>query len=258
MSEREPRDDNDALIAKYTAAVARYTAWLVIATVLSAIAAGLTAWITWDLKDFAAQQSKDTVKALELTQKAVDAAGRQASLAEAANTNASDTAERQLRAYVIISRPEKSIDGFVEIAVADNNKLSLTKKTTTRHLFQNVGQTPAYDINFLVSEKLITSSMNETPKSPSSYETSRTEDGGQFLALGAGKSDAFAFRNASGKGFTDAELNEFKNGKKAYVFWGIVYYRDIFKHQRYTRFCRYYESGDLNNTFSCADHNDAN
>jgi hypothetical protein len=46
--------------------------------------------------------------------------------------------------------------------------------------------------------------------------------------------------------------------KKALIYWGVVFYKDIFDADRWFRFCRYVTAVDLAEYSSCVDHNDSN
>jgi hypothetical protein len=156
MLDQKSINEGASRLEAYTLDLARYTKWLMFATVLSAIASvlsmictGWMAWYTKDLRNFAAQQAKDMTQTIELTLKSIETANRQAAAAEKANEAVAAVAERQLRAYLTMERH----DTYRSVSV--NGITSPTKFMFMGWSMKNVGQTPAYKVTSYKEEAII-------------------------------------------------------------------------------------------------------
>jgi hypothetical protein len=258
-SEERQMSDSETKLEAYTLDLARYTKWLMVATVassaagvLSMVCTGWIAWYTRDLRDFASQQARDTAGALALTRDSVAAANRQAVAAEAANLAVTATAEKQLRAYLTIERHD-TMDALVK-----DGKVLPAGPMHMNVVFRNVGQTPAYKVTFYEREAMLPQRRSDPPlKAPSEYATQPdANDIPEAAIIGAGLTQGYG--GAPANAYSDSELKAFREGREVYVYWGAVYYEDVFSRPRYVRFCRYFADGNLNAWFACQNHNDSN
>jgi|HubBroStandDraft_6_1064221.scaffolds.fasta_scaffold230452_2 hypothetical protein len=232
----------DLLLANYTQKLAAYTKWLMVAAVLSLVCTGWIAWSTKDLRDFAEIQAQDVKTQIQLTHDAVDVATRQAQAIEGANRQALESSRRQLRPEVVVVSVERPT------FPANNMQISIH--------FKNVGQTAAYELTDYISEDIVPL-QDDGPSSP--YSVSHNPGEKEYkTTLGAGTEFADQEYRSAKKKYSDRDLNDFKTGKRVYLVWGVVYYKDYSLVDHYIRYCRYFENGDLSVFVMCAVHNDSN
>jgi hypothetical protein len=232
----------DLLLAKYTERLAAYTKWLMVAAVLSLVCTAWIAWSTKDLRDFAQIQAQDIKTQIQLTHDAVDVATRQAQAIEGANRQALESSRRQLRPEVVVTAVERPTFPAGDMQI--------------RIHFRNVGQTAAYELTDYISEDIV--ALQDYGPS-SSYSVAPNPEEKEFkTTLGAGTEFARQEYRSAKKKYSDRDLRDFKNGKRVYLVWGVVYYKDYSLVDHYIRYCRYFENGDLSVFDICSVHNDSN
>jgi hypothetical protein len=249
---RDEQDEKIDLTAKYTGDLAIYTYWLMIATITLAlvglISLALTLWIaasTEDLKRAAASQLEEMQKSAKQVERSIDAANNQVTASKEANNILELSSRRQLQAYIMLE--EHHTSGFPNIL----------PQMYMKYTVKNVGQTPAYGVSSFKSEAFVPDSPDIVLEVPDPYgEKADWPNDTELSVIGAGLTQVYD--RPDSQTHSNSDLDDFKRGKKAYMYWGVVYYKDIFKQDRYLRFCRYFSKGDLNGWFACKNHNDAN
>jgi hypothetical protein len=248
-------EDENGLTTKYTGQLADYTFWLTMATwmaaLLSAIGVGISIWIAYstnELKRVAANQLEEMRKSAEQVERSIKAANEQVAQMQTSNSLQESSQTKQLRAYLVLENYDLN-DAF-------------SKAMSFSYNIKNVGQTPAYKVTSYKCEDIVAAPADGDLESPVDFNVGadsvmRPES----TVLGSGLSTTYRLtrsncRNDS-KEYSIQDINDFRRGAKVYVYWGIVYYRDIFLGDRYLRFCRYLKNGTLNTWYSCVDHNDA-
>jgi hypothetical protein len=157
--------------------------------------------------------------------------------------SAENTAERQLRAYIVAEPQGVNIHG-------PENAVSVSFQI----IVKNTGQTPAHDLTIVSKTELL-----EHPiKMPFNFILISGPDPSRAV-LGAGQkkeSDSRAKKPFNGDEMMIAKEPE--AGARIYT-WGCVTYRDVFGHQHYTNFCSSLLFDDDGTAFSHTSehHNDA-
>jgi hypothetical protein len=227
-------------LSKSTVQFERSTRWLIAATLVSAIFC--TVWTTWsihELRNFALQQAKSVTDSIEISRYGILAANRRAEAAEKTSDLAAETSRSQLRAYVSV------------LGISTQNAFEKNMSSTLN--YKNVGQTPALGVRTLTDVVIIPSSGSDV-KPPRTYSTSYDGDSEATVALGEG---IVASDPVNTRAFKEADLAEFRAGSKLYVVWGAIYYSDVFGKKHYTRFCRYFKSGEASRWAPCQTGNDS-
>jgi hypothetical protein len=189
--------------------------------------------------------------AAKQVERSITAANNQVLETQKANKLLESSQANQLRAYLVL-------EGNEVLHVLQNNDVySATKNMRIRYQVKNVGQTPAYKVTTYKAEKMVPTSRGVALASPTDFPVGPDEGELEALVIGAGLSQQYVRSDFRDKSYTDAELADFNAGKKAYIFWGVVHYQDIFQQEKYLRFCRYFEK-NFDSTFTCKDHNDGN
>jgi hypothetical protein len=235
--------DSDILLARYTQQLAVYTKWLMIAAVLSFLCTAWIAWSTKDLRDFAEIQARDIRTQIQLTHDAVDVATRQAKAVEDANRQAIDTSKRQLRAEVVVV--------LVETPALPDNDMHIKVH------FKNAGQTSAYGLSEYISEDIVPLVEDGQPPFPYSEDSDPYEHPFR-TTVGASTEFADQAYKLNKKRYSNGDLLDFKTGRRVYMVWGVVYYKDYSLVDHYLRYCRYFEDGDLGVSDICSAHNESN
>ena len=226
--------------SKSSVQLERYTRSLIAVTLVSAIVC--TAWITWsihELRNFAFQQAKSVTDSIEISRYGILAANRRAEATEKTYDLAAETSRSQLRAYVSV------------LGISTQN--AFEKNMSSSLNYKNVGQTPALGLRIQTDVVIIPFSGSDV-KPPRTYSTSYDGDIEATVALGGG---IVASDPVNNRAFKEADLVEFRAGSKLYVVWGAIYYSDVFGKKHYTRFCRYFKSGEASRWAPCQTGNDS-
>jgi hypothetical protein len=212
--EEEDRAKRDLAAQEGMAYWAKWMFWAALASIILTTAGIFLIWRTLIYTRRAAiaaaeavVEAKDATKAAILGAKA----------AQDAVAVASDTAERQLRAYITIE------SGGIVLRSSENG---FVISATAR--LKNTGQTPGYDLR---TSATVTVERRNTDK-PFSAPHNKGETGDSSSIVGASQ-DANVDRS---KAISTAELEEIRRGQKAIFFWGRADYRDAFKMPRYLIF----------------------
>jgi hypothetical protein len=229
----EPED----ALAKYSRQLAKYTLWLMLATVFSIATAVSTAYSIKQLRDFAEQQAVDMQRSLEMTRTAIFVGNRQAAAAESAIEEGRQANKKQLRPYLV----ESDID--------TENILS-TSLSTIFHV-KNVGATPAVRMAFRAATAVVGKRENVTPPSP--FGEARDQSA-LVEVLGAGIETSKRILRPN---YSYEEIENLRSKKYILIVWGIVWYDDIFGASHTTRFCKYFDEVEFRRSNLCASHNDA-
>lgn len=179
--------------------------WAQIAALAACIALfvnGLTLWFLW--------------RTFRETKRTADGAVRAANAAEDAVSVTSDTAKRQLRAYM--SAAESRLDDFETDKVA-----------RSFIVFRNTGQTPAYDVRSRVALRFVNTPVTDFDLVLTGEESSSSIGPGLDIHPGISLPAMI----------TSSHMSDFYSGKKECWFYGWVKYRDAFGEQRETNF-RYF------------------
>ena len=188
---------NERTVANWSRRVGLFTAILAITSIFGN-------WVIYK-QLLEMQSSGEDTKAL------VKAAQDSAKAAQDAVAVTKDTAQRQLRAYVVFDR--------VSLALKDN-------KINGAIIFKNTGQTPAYQINldshfFFGDEGGSVTKLNPTEE----------VNGTSKLTLGSNMTATVAF-------FVDVSnyISTIRDPKKAIIIYGSVTYKDVFGQPHHLRF----------------------
>jgi hypothetical protein len=211
------KEKSDADLVEYTGELASFTKYLVGATVALVIA-------TIGLGVAAYYQSRDMKRSIEISDETAKATLIAAKAAENTLGHMRETAERQLRAHVFISRAEIS-------------NIMRDQKLTAKIIVKNFGQTPAYKV---------ASSLGIVPAPfplvvPLPPEVQRTRNAN----IGPGGEITLNF---SGDEPVAVEWQpRFIEKSGAVYVYGAITYVDAFKIPRFTNF-RLYKGGDTDVT----------
>lgn len=186
------------------------------------------AWATFILAFVGAVQVRYLIKADRSASRSAQAAGDSAKAAQAAVDGAERTAERQLRAYLSITRCEYTVD-------------VKAKCYRAKYRLKNVGQTPAFHISvrgyaFVTAEEPTLDAL--LLKLDASVAEPKSVQFPAQLAFGNRAGEPLSYDpKATGLGDPIG-----KNGARLYVIVEIRY-TDAFGRQRFTRRCRRTASG---------------
>ena len=149
---------------------------------------------------------------------------------------ASETAQRQLRAYV-------AIDACHAVGAAGDGNigsswqhLAIGRTPTAIVSYKNTGQTPAYDVRITGEAELLAWPIDEGLLT-SAPTTARSQ-----AVLGRDGSREVHIRELSLAQLTEDRMNDLLNGRIAFVTWGRITYKDIFGKEWWTDF-RYFTGG---------------
>lgn len=208
---REQDNRASDLCAQWQAAVAardaaKWAYWSFLLGIAGTLGLLATLYYTREAVRIAGAATKDADTALAIAARNADAAAAQVRVSE-------DTANRQLRAYVQISRVEVK------------NFSVGSRPTYTAH-FKNTGQTPAYDFECGVAAVDLRGAEpdNFRPRFPAYPFGSR-------FALSPGEPYQVDVR--PNEPILDAHMLAFQNGMFHPMIFGVYRYRDAFKRRRY-------------------------
>ncbi|WP_444783494.1 hypothetical protein [Reyranella sp.] len=174
-----------------------------------------TAWAAWAAADAAQIAGKSAVASF----RAADAADRAIAVA-------SDTAQRQLRAYLSVEPDENVEASFL------SGRLVLGLKTVNR------GQTPAYRVNQWLDFQIGPSPLVESPfKVSRQILRDRKSERPPFTPSDIAPGDHLSFGINTGRQVSSADQQLIAKGLLRIYVVGKVYYRDAFKCRRYSQFC---------------------
>jgi hypothetical protein len=200
--------------------VAFFTFWLVIST----IGLGASTVMLWRAgeKQFrlarrsSAIQSRDMQASIAASNRTASMAARAAEAAHTSNKIAQETAERQLRAYIV---PEKVTATVMKIGLSPEVQVQL----------RNSGQTPAYRvmINTLIGIRPATTPASELDWNiPMSRAT--VAPNMEIFILGGGSRLL--------KPLTQTDVDAIKDGRSIFYVYGEVRYADAFGNNRTTKY----------------------
>ncbi|MBB1089867.1 hypothetical protein HUU61_01060 [Rhodopseudomonas palustris] len=163
------------------------------------------------------------LKTFRETKRTADAGIKAANAAEAGVELASDTARRQLRAYLSIE-----ITGF-----HFNRDPNRTLVCIANFRIRNDGQTPAYDVrtnvDFCISEQPLIRDLGRPRDNILRYENTISPN---------------RFQEASGTKAISIDQQKLLPGQKLY-FIGLILYKDAFGSDQETWFCGYIDQSEL-------------
>jgi hypothetical protein len=166
----------------------------------------------------------DAAMAANASKDAADTAKIQAEVARGTLLTMQDTAERQLRAYIIA----KAIDAD-EVRINGSEDAVMV---TVRIVIKNTGQTPAHNLKIASKTELV---RHPIPL-PFNFTLISGPDPSVSL-LGAGESIESESRpNEPFDGNAMMVAKEPECGAQIYT-WGTVTYRDVFGNDQWTNFC---------------------
>jgi hypothetical protein len=154
-----------------------------------------------------------------------------------------DTEQRQLRAYVGV------VPGDVEnFGIPDEMHLKILRK--------NYGTTPAYDVGFSVVGYAIS-------------DPNQIAIGGSYGVQGCAKAPKTELItmfpgtelpwtvNINGNAFTSEQVDNVRNGKTVFAFYGNICYLDAWLKPHYTDYCWFYKGADMSSKTAdgCLIHN---
>lgn len=209
-SEKEERFANEHSLIFATWFLAFTTGLLFLA---AAIQAGLFVWQLRLIRDSA----KDAMSAAKAATESAQASKIQAEVAQETLKTMQDTAERQLRAYVLVeARRIKQFD--------------TANPTVVELCIKNVGQTPAYEIQISAGVQVLPVNI------PAGTNFNASFQGNISITTVHPNNELFTDARSSTP-LSSAEISQIKNGtqNRLYVA-GTLKYRDAFKKQRATEF----------------------
>jgi hypothetical protein len=137
---------------------------------------------------------------------------------------AENTAERQLRAYIVAD----AVDVDITNLIGDQGEVMVCVKIAIK----NTGQTPAHDLRVVSKTELL-----RHPIEMPFHFTLISGSDPSTAVLGAGESTASESKPATPfDGNAMMVATEPESGGRIYT-WGTVTYRDVFGHSHYTNFC---------------------
>ncbi|CAJ0879349.1 hypothetical protein AMST5_03052 [freshwater sediment metagenome] len=181
---------------------------------------------------------------LEETRKATFEAHRQAEQAIRQANIASETEQKQLRAYIYV---DKVVYGMVS-----NGEIE------TKIFVKNGGLTPASHIEIINKNIFL-----PFPFTGGDVPV-RFGDSPVSMRLFGNTKDSFSIGPGGEKGFGDKApidrkmLENFERKKFAHVFYGAVYYDDVFGSPHFSKYCFYFLSRKAENGMICKDGNESN
>lgn len=193
------------------------------APLLTVVATAAIAWFTLALRRSTEKLWKAGEKQSEIAAIAANAAKESAEATRDSVATMKETAERQLRAYLIVVGPS-SCTPFNPPGAAPNVKFEI------RVVLKNTGQTPAYEVSGLLDVKVWPTSLPpaiDLTLTPPSADRSTT-------VVGTGQDMVLIWQSPE---LTPAGAAEVRAGNKKRLYYiGRVTYRDAFGHQRFTQF----------------------
>ena len=168
------------------------------------------------------------------TRKATKTAIKATEVAQASVEVASDTAKRQLRAYVFFKGVRRT-------------RRQNTDPWVIEATIQNFGQTPAYQAKMCVETLIVDASTEATLTLPEPTKKSATFD----LAPG----HAFTMRQEI-PGLTGHMWSDFKAGKVVIFFWGRIDFVDAYNERRWIRFRKIQRGSYVLDFLYCDEGND--
>lgn len=233
--ERKEKVENDRKLVDFNGQLAAGTFLLATVGVLQLLVFGYQAYKLKQTVDGAAEQSKTI-------EKHVTEAARLAAAAEKSTTIASDTAIRQLRAYVGIifakqPRPNSTPDSF---------HLTLI----------NTGVTPAHLVRTSINWCFFVGKDTSWPAGHAYTEYKL--DYTSIITLGAGRDVEIGGPLRSAKGaptYLECKARA-DNGEITIYHYGTIRYSDEFGKPHFTNYCYKYNPGTPNSGTVCDHHND--
>jgi len=168
-----------------------------------------------------------TLRGLKHAETAAQAADAAADASKRAVEIATDTAQRQLRAYVVVGI------GVLEGATENG-------QPTGRVVVQNVGQTPAYQVSTDMEIAVVSEGQNFNVLSPDDVKR-------VHMVIGAGHSVRTSQKAAFS--LTAEGLAAVQAGTSAIFISGCTVYEDIFGKTWSTQFCHIYRGADLGGAY---------
>lgn len=150
----------------------------------------------------------------------------------------SDTAERQLRAYLYVSfnlQLKKNPDGSLTVTV--------TPSTNVYGVTPAAWISPAWDLKLLPASSL-RAQLAAFPIIAGGSDV--VEAPGQVYAVGS--------KNVT---LQESDIESLNNHTNVIVIFGRITYNDVFSKQRWTNFCMIFDRDDFTNSHTCPDHNDS-
>jgi hypothetical protein len=152
-------------------------------------------------------------------------------------TGAEETAERQLRAYVIV-------DACRAVAIEDGSPgeshtpITVPKRVVAIVEYKNSGQTPAYQVRVDAEAEIM-----DWPLDEKRLDFHPTNAGSKTI-LGRDHEREIRVDELSASRVSMATYAALRDGQKAFVVWGVITYVDIFGESRRTTF-RHFTGGSL-------------
>lgn len=189
--------------------------WIVGLTGLLALMTGALWWVTWGMWDVTRKAVSDGEQAVATAMSHVAESAKAASAMGALAQTSSDTAERQLRAYVMVS----------EAAVID---LTLGAEPKVHIKIKNSGQTPAYDIQQWI--------MIAGGRYPLAQKPPERDQQIPLAAFPLAPNGYLEIRHGLGRQLTRDLYNGMANGSAAIYIVGQISYKDVFGIRRVTNY----------------------
>jgi hypothetical protein len=165
----------------------------------------------------AVAQLKSLIMANEVATRSAEAARKSADAARDAVTLADKTAERQLRAYVLIYDSQICLKENMLVVAGVG--------------YKNSGQTPARDV-------VVWTKIEGRPYPLIGTLGSIKAENASRAPIGAG--GVANMEIPAGGSLTSEQLDGIQKGTKAIYVWGEITYRDIFDAEHRTKFARFY------------------
>jgi hypothetical protein len=215
---------------------------LVIGTVALAIYTARLFYATKRMADDARQtadkQAAHTEASIAVAERSADAACQAAAATETSVATMKATAERQLRAYVMIDSVE----------AAEKEPRQFPMPISYVVTIRNFGDTPAYDAEIIADAELAPATEENRLTNSLVRETKTSR-----MPIGPGGE---IHLKVDPPKMVLAQLNELiAHARELYVY-GVVHYRDAFGHNRTTRF-RLRRAEDDHAMIACAEGNEA-
>lgn len=158
---------------------------------------------------------------------------------------AEDTAQRQLRAYVLLDHDK----------IFENLRFAVGERPTGMLRVKNFGLTPAHNLIVLRRTAIGPWPLPED----TDFTITPTHEGSQITAPGSVTYWGFG---SSGKVVSEEEFTDAKSGKRRFYIFGKILYTDAFKKSHYTNFgLAVPPLDDIGSGFGlerCQQHNEAN
>jgi hypothetical protein len=157
-----------------------------------------------------------------------------------------DTEHRQLRAYVGV------IPGDVEnFGIPDETRFKIIRK--------NYGMTPAYDVGFSIVGYEITDINQLTIGGSSGVQGCAKKPGTELITMFPGTELPWTV-NVKGNPFTADQIDNVRNDKLVFSFYGNVCYNDAWERPHFTDYCWTYKGTDMSGKIAdgCLIHNSSN